>query len=388
MLINGKWHAEGSAEQFDAALRSNDDQVTVAIDDGRMIRCSFDELKVSDRLGNVERKITLNDGSIFATRDNESIDQLFKKDKSVNGFIHKIESNIGWVVVALLVTIGTSGAFLKWGVPWTSNKLAHALPHSTNELIAAQTLDFLDKYFFDKDSDVDPAQMEQIREHFNTRLVPLAQADENINFQLHFRKWEVDGQSIPNAFALPSGDIILTDKFVELTENQDEIDAVLLHEIGHVAHRHTLQLVIQGTMLTTIVMIVTGDSSTVADMGLGLGTLMISSGYARGYESEADVYAFEKMLQAKIDPQAFSDIIDRMTKYMETSGAEVIEDKSETEVIEKSTEQNTPELAEDKKTVIDYLSSHPSTEDRIRQAEHYSNCFSRGLTICPPLNSQ
>ena len=54
---------------------------------------------------------------------------------------------------------------------------------------------------------------------------------------------------IPNALAFPSGDIVLTDKFVQLSKNQDEIDSVLLHEMGHVVHRHGLEMLIEKELL-------------------------------------------------------------------------------------------------------------------------------------------
>ncbi len=44
-----------------------------------------------------------------------------------------------------------------------------------------------------------------------------------------------------NAFALPGGIVIVTDQLMQLAEHDDEILAVLAHEIGHVKHRHVLR---------------------------------------------------------------------------------------------------------------------------------------------------
>ena len=41
------------------------------------------------------------------------------------------------------------------------------------------------------------------------------------------------------------------------------------------------------------------------DMGIGLGSALVSSAYSRGHESEADKYAFDKMLKSGIDPKSF-----------------------------------------------------------------------------------
>ena len=384
--IHGKWHEAGSAAQLDAILRVENSRFTLIIEGDSKIFGELDALSVSDRLGNIERKLSLNDGSVFATRDNGAVDSLLSKKNSFNGVLHKLESHYGWVAIALVVTIITSGAFLKWGIPWTSTKLANALPHKTNELIASHTLDFLDDYFFERDSDVSLTRAAEIRNHFKTKLVPLDENNKEIEYKLHFRKWEMGDVAIPNALALPSGDIILTDKFVELSQSQDEIDSVLLHEMGHIVYRHTLKMVIEGTLLTTAVMIATGDSSGLADMGLGLGTLLVSSNYSRGHESEADIYAFKKMLQANIDPQAFSDIMNRMTDYMEESLSETAHQQGDHKAQSETKEQYDSQIQKKhSESILDYLSSHPNTSKRVAQAKHYSQCFEQKILDCPPL---
>ncbi len=369
-MINGKWHAEGSAAQCGATLHTNDGQVFyIKTEDGATYTEQLESLKISDRLGNVERKITLLDGSLFVTNNNDAIDEMFKQTSSVNGLIHRIESHMGWVAIALVVTALSTFSFFKWGVPWASQKIAHALPQETNNLIAGHTFKFLDKYLFEE-SELDLERRAQIRKHFNETLVPYGD-DGKIKYTLHFRDWS----GVPNALALPSGDIILTDKFVELSESQDEIDAVLLHEMGHVVHRHSLEMVIEGTFVTVAIMMVIGDTSGLADMGVGLGSLLISSNYSRGHESEADLYAFEKMLLAKIDPVAFSTIMARITSHMEGTEDSIFDEKSDEDAIQDNKKK-------EKADPLDYLSSHPSTKKRIEIARQYSECFKKGLTSC------
>jgi Zn-dependent protease with chaperone function len=362
-MIQGKWYAQGSAASFDATLAATSENTyVIKIENGAAYEGKLSALHVGNRLGNTERKITLEDGSIFATKENDFIDQTFKKHLFSNGFIHTLESKMRWVFIALVITALTTFGFFKWGVPWSSAKIAHMLPHETNELIAAHTLEFLDEYIFEK-SKISQVKMEEIRQHFKSTLVPLSK-DKEINYRLHFRLWSDGNLSIPNALALPSGDIILTDKFVELSKNQDEIDSVLLHEMGHVVHRHTLKMVIESTFITVSTMMIVGDSNGLADMGVGLGSLLVSSSYSRGHESEADRYAFEQMLTAKIDPMAFSDIMNRMMSYMDRLSTHDLKGK------------------ESEEDVLDYLSSHPTTKERVEIAQQYSQCFKRGLTTC------
>ena len=386
MIIKGQWHEPGSAAQYEAALRVEGDDFTLVVLNGPNFNGQLTGLKISDRLGNVERKLTLENGSVFASQDNAAIDawlnaQKYKGQSKLVAILHSLESNMGWVLVAIAMTVVTSISFFRWGVPWVSTQIAYALPHKANEVIAGHSLEFLDDYFFDE-SQLKDQQQESIEAHFETSLLPLVGHDSEVSYALQFRQWGEGANAIPNAFALPSGDIILTDRFVELSQSQDEIDAVLFHEIGHVVYRHTLETVVQSTLVATVVMMVTGDSNGLADMGVGLGSLLVSSTYSRDNESEADLYAFNKMLKAGIDPNAFSRIMQAITDDMERvapkdSDEQKSTDKKDFDRIKISKRDRVKESG-----VLDYLSSHPSTEKRIQQAERFSQCFKQGLTVC------
>ena len=369
-MIQGHWHEQGSASRIEANFSINDlGRYAIELEDGTIYRGSFVHLSVSERLGNVARKITLENGSVFVTLDNDAIDSIFKEKQKINGLVHYLETHLSSIAIALAITLFSTFSFFKWGVPWASQKIAYALPSETNKLISSGTLDFLDNYMFDE-SNLSKERQTQITQHFKEKLAPLSvEDDSHIEYTLHFRSWNMGNQSIPNALALPSGDIILTDKFVELSVNQDEIDSVLLHEMGHVVHRHGLEMLIEGTFVTVAVMMISGDGSGLGDMGIGLGSALVSSSYSRGHESEADLYAFKKMLLAQIDPISFSNIMNRMTAYMQQ------EDNNRTKETERTIKSND-------NNVLDYFASHPSTKERVELANRYSQCFKEGLSVC------
>ena len=373
-MIRGHWHKKGSAARESALFFAHKDtgRYAIELEDDRVLRGELTHLKISERLGNVERKITLEDGSVFATHENDTIDKIFKSKQKINGVIHYLETHLRWIAVAFVVTVFTGFSFFKWGIPWASQVIAHSLPQKTNELISSSTMDFLDKYMFEE-SNLSRERQEEIIKHFELKLAPLSLEDDNeINYTIHFRSWEMGDQKIPNALALPSGDIILTDKFVELSSSQDEIDSVLLHEMGHVVHRHGLEMLIEGTFMTVAIMMISGDEAgMLGDMGIGVGSALLSSSYAREHESEADLYAFNKMLKAEIDPKSFSLIMNKMVAFMEESKSSSKENNSTKE-----------EPTEDNKNILDYFASHPSTEQRVDLANRYSECFKEGLTVC------
>jgi len=362
-MIKGNWHPKGSAAQINAVLSVNDlGRYAIEFEDGTVFRGEIEQLNVAKRLGNVARKIYLEDGSLFTTLENDAVDRVLTPFKKGSSFIHRVESSWRWMVIAVVITIITSFSFFKWGIPWTSKKIAHALPYETNHLISKGSMKFLDKVLFDE-SNLSKIRQDKISKHFYEKLAKLSVKDDSeIVYKLHFRSWEMNGQAIPNALALPSGDLIVTDKFIELTKSFDEIDSVLLHEMGHVVHRHGLEMMIEGTFVTVTVMMISGDGSGVGDMGVGLGSALVSSSYSRGHESEADMYAFNKMLKANIDPISFSNIMNRMTKFM-------------------GVDTNNSESSHDDK-FLDYFASHPPTKERVNLANRYSECYKKGLTTC------
>jgi len=395
-MVNGRWYASGGAAQVDATLHVDGELLEVKIHNDTVLSCHMHDVSVSDRLGNVERKLTFPNIGIFTTPDNNGVDHAFRRSRRTNAFIHYLETHIVAVIIALVFTIALALSFFRWGIPWVSETVAHLLPHKTNELIAEQTLSFLDDYWFE-DSEISAERQAEIRQHFSAKLVPLDERNKGIHYQLHFRSWKKDDKGIPNAFALPSGDIIVTDQFVRLATNQDEMDSVLLHEIGHVIERHSLEMVVQGTLVTTIVMLVSGDSSGIADAGLGLGALLLSSHYSREHESEADTYAFTQMLVAGIDPIAFSTIMSKMDQYVtdtfyatEENPDEQTAENDKTQQVTQQNEQAEIETAEETKDIhvseednlLNYLSTHPSTDARQKNAQRYSECFKQGLTRC------
>ena len=94
------------------------------------------QITVSNRFGSAERKLILSDGSVFVSRENDAIDELWGANKNGPGLIHYLESRVTWILLALVITIGLAIAGFRWSVPMASEFIAHALPHKTNDLMA------------------------------------------------------------------------------------------------------------------------------------------------------------------------------------------------------------------------------------------------------------
>ena len=96
--------------------------------------------------------------------------------------------------------------------------------------------------------------------------------------------------SMANAFALPGGTIVLSNKLLAEAETFEEIIGILAHEKGHLHERHHLQGLVRASLVTALFSVVTGDvSAFVIDPSLLAGFVNLK--YDRMAETEADQYA-------------------------------------------------------------------------------------------------
>ena len=105
MQITGKWYRQGSAAQLNAELRVDGDTYKILVSDDEyreLLSGLSQDINVTGRLGNVERKLILPDGSVFATSNNDAIDQAFSAKTKLNRFIHTLESHIAFVLFLIL----------------------------------------------------------------------------------------------------------------------------------------------------------------------------------------------------------------------------------------------------------------------------------------------
>ncbi len=127
-------------------------------------------------------------------------------------------------------------------------------------------------------------------------------------------KWEtaVFVDSEPNAFALPGGKVGVNTGIFTVAKNQDQLAAVLGHEIGHVYARHheeriTRQLGTQQLLGLGALVAGAAYGQSGADMVGQLGGMTAQTAFllpgSRTQENEADVVGQRLMAQAGFDPR-------------------------------------------------------------------------------------
>ena len=162
-----------------------------------------------------------------------------------------------------------------------------------------------------------------------------------------------DGEtSLANAFALPSGYVIVTDRLVEIADSDDQIHAVILHEIGHIEHHHAMRQVMQTTIVSLLLIALTGDISAIDSWMVLMPTFLLESSYSRDHERDADQYAFERLSQNRNDPETLGLILQKI--------------EADYGLIDQADSES------DYDAWFKYLSSHPPTAERIEAAKAFA----------------
>jgi len=114
--------------------------------------------------------------------------------------------------------------------------------------------------------------------------------------------------SVPNAWALPSGKIAINRGLLIHLENEAQLAAVLSHEIVHAAARHGAQrmrdnMLMQAGLAGLGLTLADNDYRQLIIGGATLGATLTVAKYGRDHELESDRYGMEYMARAGYDLQ-------------------------------------------------------------------------------------
>lgn len=289
---------------------------------------SCEQVRVSARLGNSPRYLYLPDGAKCETAAHDAVDALFAQRA---GLVHALERRWLLAVGATACTLAILWGGFTYGVPVLARHAAHAIPPSMESAMGEQSLRALDSRYLEP-TRLPQQQREQVRAAFERVAATL---EPTPPVRLELRHSEDFG---PNAFALPSGIVIMTDAMVELADNEHEIMAVIAHEIGHVQHRHIMRSILQNSAVAVLVATLLGDVTSVTGLAASVPTFLVEQRYSRAFEYEADAFALEWMRASGVDPVHLAAVLDRLAQQ---AGGDV-------------------------EGFARYLSTHPSMRERVQ----------------------
>lgn len=243
------------------------------------------DTRITPALADLHRSLYLEGGGKCELQDGPLARAIESRLKKGPGFrsIHRWENSLGLAATALGLTLLLAWLFFRFAIPLLAERVALAIPPAVETSLGTETLDLLDRTVFQ------PSALPQQRRGELHRLFEgMAPELGAYGARLEFRSAPAMG---PNALALPSGIIVITDELVELAGDDLQISAVLAHEAGHLVGRHALRQMLQNSSAALLIATLSGDLGSIASFGAALPTLLINARYSRDMEREADMAA-------------------------------------------------------------------------------------------------
>jgi predicted Zn-dependent protease len=173
---------------------------------------------------------------------------------------------------------------------------------------------------------------------------------------VHYRVTILNSAAV-NAFALPTGQLYVTRGLIALANDTSELASVLSHEMSHVIARHAAireDQARQVALVSRVVQDVLSDPETGA-LALAKSKIALAS-FSRAQEFEADDMGIGIAMRAGYDPNGAARFLTSMGRNAELKS-------------------NTGQTHIDPRAP-DFLSSHPATPERIKNAQANARQFS------------
>lgn len=315
--------------------------VSVTIEAGQMLiaapngapamRVPIAGLRLSEPFRNTPRLVDLPDGQALQIDDAREVTQALGRAGRPPPLIARLQNS--WVLsaIATLLVVGLLIVAYMRGVPAAARWAAQAMPPEVELRMGTALLELLDQKRL-RPTALPEAKRAAITQRF-AQMARLVAAE--TQFRVEFRSAAGSGRKEAiNAFALPGGIIVVLDGLVNAAYKDEQVIGVLGHELGHVVHRHSMQRLMQTIGLGALTGLAWGDFSGIAaNVPLVLGIFR----YSRADERAADEFAVKVLHAGGLSAQPLIEFF---------------------EIIESRQGRRASELP-------DFLSSHPSTAERI-----------------------
>lgn len=313
----------------------------LALENGQEVNYALDRCRLTPALGSSPRALVLPDGGRLESEEQAALVALA-------GLLHrpfsqKIVENLEgrWAMAlgCLIVLVFGTWLSISKGIPLLAARIAYTLPLQVSEALSDRALQIMDRGLFQ------PSRLTE-KEKVLSRLLFAQVAKESTSpfvLRLEFRNSPKIGA---NAFALPSGVVIITDQLVKLATDDRELLAVFAHECAHVENRHALRSLLQNTGALFLVSALVGDVASMTSVAGSLPTLLVETGYSRIFEQQADEAVGRYFVRHGWSTAPAVNILKRMTSA--------------------SAEQAS----------VSFLSTHPLTRDRIHFLQQFDSQLS------------
>jgi len=332
-MVNANYFDGHSARQQAVTLRTTPGLLEVR-GEGVARDEALSDVRISAKLGRAPRLLYFADGAHCQVNDHAGFEALLQQAGiAPHSLLSRLENSWRHALGAALLSILFVVASFYWGLPLAANVAAGRIPAKLALSMDTHFLGALDEGL------MQPSKLSKARQN---KLLGRFDALHEVNalppHSLEFRSSKEIGA---NAFALPGGTVVVTDQLVALAKNDDEVLAVLAHELGHVSERHPLRQLLQSSVVGLAMTWYLGDISSLL---AAAPTMLLETSYSRDFERRADRYAVSLLRMNGIVPTRLADMLEKLEESHRQAG--------------KSNGQPS--------RIMQFFSTHPDTGERIR----------------------
>lgn len=342
MQIQGQYYypASSKSEMRIAHLDSNHIKL-VDLRDELKFEQAIAQLALSAGLPGLAAELTFSDGGRFVPDDAQFRWPFTTKR---HGLAERLEKNKLLILLAVLFTPVLIWLLLYKVVPNIAVYSVDIMPKSMVERMGEQSLYVIEKAALEP-TEIADKQQAKLQLHWAQMLDSLRlDAD---TYRLSIYKSDYLGA---NAFALPHGRVVVTDELIALLKDKPQaLQAIMLHEIGHVQHQHGIRMVAQSASTAIVLAVIFADLEGVAEIVLGSGSVFLQQAFSRDMERQADHFAITQLERLGYSSNDFADAIEALQQSVESAPSET------------------------GSSWLKYLSTHPSSQERIEHARNYSS---------------
>lgn len=342
MAIHGFYFDGRSARRHTVSLELRGDALHVA-GDHIARHDALGTLMIPSPLGDTPRQIVFSDGARCEVPDLAGFDAMMQASGRGASLLSELEARWRYAIASLLALLLLIAAVYFWGLPLAAKTAADRMPENVLVMMDGHFLKTFDGNLLEP-TKLSAARQQALLSRLRAMHWPAGAAKPS---RVFFRSAPHIG---PNAFALPGGTVVMLDELVKISDNDEQILGVLAHEMGHVTERHALRQMLQASVVGLALAWYVGDVSTLL---AAAPAALLETRYSRDFERRADAFAAETLGLNGIPAARLGEMLAKLDAAYRSKNAV----------------GDTEAKREEPSGLMDYLSTHPATAERIRNLQ-------------------
>ncbi|MFA5233609.1 MAG: M48 family metallopeptidase [Sulfurimonas sp.] len=249
----------------------------------------------------------LYDGQILECQNTHELQKFIIQNENSERFnsLKVFGIKFGIILPAIIILIALIYGSYNFFLPTISKSIAMEISQEKAYAFGEDALKTLEENYL-QPSTLSATRQNALQQKFQERIKNIKDLPK---IEIIFRSSKELGA---NAFALPSATVILLDELVALSANEDEIFAIVAHELGHIYHRHILRQLMQDSVLYIGLVFATGDITSLATVVGFIPVILLRQHYSKDFEREADIYAYNLLKKQNINPLNFISMLKKI----------------------------------------------------------------------------